>query len=264
MERSARRRLLLPGRPRRPHLRLLASHGQQGRSGQPLVPVRRHRRHRHGLLRRRHGRARRWPRRHERQRGGQQLRADVLRPGVHVTRVGARRGRLLFPDRFRNGEKKNDPKTGDVRYADPVLELPWGTLPEGCCRTTRTRTRAARGGSTTRRPTGARLGEARAAATTSAATSRRRRQARLPGRPRDHGRLLQPDLRWGLQPPSTTRPGLLQARSLFRRQGRLGQARQEGGQARHPADPRQRLQPHVLRQPAVRPLQPLQEVRRGV
>ena len=58
MERAASD-VSLPGRPRRPHLRLLASHGQQGRSGQPLVPVRRHRRHRHGLLRRRHGRARR-------------------------------------------------------------------------------------------------------------------------------------------------------------------------------------------------------------
>ncbi|HEV8249191.1 MAG TPA: alpha-amylase family glycosyl hydrolase [Gaiellaceae bacterium] len=40
----------------------------------------------------------------------------------------------LFPDRFRNGKKNNDPKTGDVRYDDPVLALPWGTLPEGYCR----------------------------------------------------------------------------------------------------------------------------------
>jgi glycosidase len=40
----------------------------------------------------------------------------------------------IFPDRFRNGRKDNDPKSGDVRYDDPVLALPWGTLPEGYCR----------------------------------------------------------------------------------------------------------------------------------
>ncbi len=40
----------------------------------------------------------------------------------------------IFPDRFRNGRKNNDPTTGDPRYADPVLELPWNTLPEGFCR----------------------------------------------------------------------------------------------------------------------------------
>ena len=37
----------------------------------------------------------------------------------------------IFPDRFRNGRSDNDPKTGDVRYDDPVLKLKWGTLPEG-------------------------------------------------------------------------------------------------------------------------------------
>ena len=40
----------------------------------------------------------------------------------------------IFPDRFRNGRSNNDPKTGDVRYDDPVLNLPWGVLPEGYCR----------------------------------------------------------------------------------------------------------------------------------
>ena len=40
----------------------------------------------------------------------------------------------IFPDRFRNGRSNNDPKTGDVRYDDPVLKLNWGTLPEGYCR----------------------------------------------------------------------------------------------------------------------------------
>jgi glycosidase len=40
----------------------------------------------------------------------------------------------VFPDRFRNGRHNNDPDTGDFRYNDPVLALPWGTLPEGYCR----------------------------------------------------------------------------------------------------------------------------------
>lgn len=40
----------------------------------------------------------------------------------------------IFPDRFRNGRKDNDPMTGQLRYDDPVLKLPWGTLPEGYCR----------------------------------------------------------------------------------------------------------------------------------
>ena len=40
----------------------------------------------------------------------------------------------IFPDRFRNGRKDNDPKTDDIRYDDPVISLPWGTLPEGYCR----------------------------------------------------------------------------------------------------------------------------------
>ncbi|MDL1910114.1 alpha-amylase [Chloroflexi bacterium CFX6] len=40
----------------------------------------------------------------------------------------------IFPDRFRDGRANNNPKTGDVRYDDPVLKLSWGTLPEGFCR----------------------------------------------------------------------------------------------------------------------------------
>src|SRR4051812_25279452 len=39
----------------------------------------------------------------------------------------------IFPDRFRNGRSNNDPQTGDLRYDDPVIALPWGTLPEGYC-----------------------------------------------------------------------------------------------------------------------------------
>lgn len=40
----------------------------------------------------------------------------------------------IFPDRFRNGRRNNDARTGDVRYDDPVLALSWNTLPEGYCR----------------------------------------------------------------------------------------------------------------------------------
>jgi len=40
----------------------------------------------------------------------------------------------VFPDRFRNGRDDNDADTGDIRYDDPVLALPWGTRPEGYCR----------------------------------------------------------------------------------------------------------------------------------
>ncbi|HEY3312100.1 MAG TPA: alpha-amylase family glycosyl hydrolase [Anaerolineales bacterium] len=40
----------------------------------------------------------------------------------------------IFPDRFRSGRSNNDPRTGEIRYDDPVKKLPWGTLPEGYCR----------------------------------------------------------------------------------------------------------------------------------
>jgi glycosidase len=40
----------------------------------------------------------------------------------------------IFPDRFRNGDAANDPQTGDVRYDDPVIAMPWDALPEGYCR----------------------------------------------------------------------------------------------------------------------------------
>ncbi|HVZ18974.1 MAG TPA: alpha-amylase family glycosyl hydrolase, partial [Terriglobales bacterium] len=39
----------------------------------------------------------------------------------------------IFPDRFRNGRHNNDPKTGDLRYDDPVVAQNWLSLPEGYC-----------------------------------------------------------------------------------------------------------------------------------
>ena len=40
----------------------------------------------------------------------------------------------IFPDRFRNGRANDDPTSGDVRYAEPVIKLSWATKPEGYCR----------------------------------------------------------------------------------------------------------------------------------
>jgi glycosidase len=40
----------------------------------------------------------------------------------------------IFPDRFRNGDRSNDPKTGDPRYDEPVVKRSWNQLPEGFCR----------------------------------------------------------------------------------------------------------------------------------
>jgi glycosidase/fibronectin type 3 domain-containing protein len=40
----------------------------------------------------------------------------------------------IFPDRFRNGDTKNDPKTGEVQYDQTAVKLPWSALPEGYCR----------------------------------------------------------------------------------------------------------------------------------
>jgi glycosidase len=43
----------------------------------------------------------------------------------------------IFPDRFRNGDRNNDPQAGDPRYDDPVVKhtsFEWNDLPEGYCR----------------------------------------------------------------------------------------------------------------------------------
>jgi glycosidase/fibronectin type 3 domain-containing protein len=40
----------------------------------------------------------------------------------------------IFPDRFRNGDRSNDPKNGDPRYDEPVVKRTWDQLPEGYCR----------------------------------------------------------------------------------------------------------------------------------
>ena len=60
----------------------------------------------------------------------------------------------IFPDRFRNGRSDNDPKTGDVRYDDPVAEAAVGHTARRLLPQLRRRRRpTARGASTPRRPT---------------------------------------------------------------------------------------------------------------
>jgi glycosidase len=40
----------------------------------------------------------------------------------------------IFPDRFRNGETKNDPKPGEAQYDQQAILKPWNAMPEGYCR----------------------------------------------------------------------------------------------------------------------------------
>ena len=40
----------------------------------------------------------------------------------------------IFPDRFRNGDRKNDPPTGTTFYDLKSVLMPWDALPEGYCR----------------------------------------------------------------------------------------------------------------------------------
>ena len=62
-------------------------------------------------------------------------RADGLRPGLHRAGLGPKRHHLPdLPRPLPQRAQDNDPKTGEVRYDDPVISLPWGTLPEGYCR----------------------------------------------------------------------------------------------------------------------------------
>ncbi|HEY6962531.1 MAG TPA: alpha-amylase family glycosyl hydrolase [Gaiellaceae bacterium] len=44
----------------------------------------------------------------------------------------------IFPDRFRNGDRKNDPKPGDPLYDLTATLKPWNALPEGYCRAYKT------------------------------------------------------------------------------------------------------------------------------
>ena len=165
----------------------------------------------------------------------------------------------IFPDRFRNGRKDNDPKTGDVRYDDPVIRLGWGVNPEGYCRNyadaatacpwrfddhaarrqshqgTAARPRLLR-----RRPEG------------------RRPAAGLPQGPRRQHDLLQPHLRRRVE-PLVRHAGLHEGRPVLRDAEGLRQPRQARARSRHPRRPRRRVQPPLVGQPVLRPLRPLRD-----
>src|SRR5213076_2678472 len=40
----------------------------------------------------------------------------------------------IFPDRFRNGDRKNDAKRADALYDTHAVPMDWNALPEGYCR----------------------------------------------------------------------------------------------------------------------------------
>ena len=114
MQRVASGASLLPAlRSSGDFVRLLAGDArQQLRSGRALVPLHRHRRHRDRVLRRRHLRPRRRPRR--RRPSGTfvdwSYALTFYRPGFDVPKWAQHAVIYqIFPDRFRNGDPKNDP-----------------------------------------------------------------------------------------------------------------------------------------------------------
>ena len=164
----------------------------------------------------------------------------------------------IFPDRFRNGRADNDPKTGDVRYDDPVAASCRGApCPRATAATTPTRRPTARGASND--------------------TARRQPDEEQP-RGRDYfggdlkgvdqqldylqalGRqhdLLQPDLRLRLE-PRLRHAGLPKIDPVLRHAEGLGRTWSSTPTQRGHADhPRRRVQPHVVGQPVLRPLPPL-------
>ena len=166
----------------------------------------------------------------------------------------------IFPDRFRNGDTKNDPKTGDVRYDDPVLaaaveHAARGLLPQLRRRATRLPVAL--------RPAPARVqpdhGAARAAATTWAATSRASTSSSTTCRRSASTRSTSTR---SSTPESNHRydtAGLHEGRSRTSARRRTSRtSSSEARQARDPHHPRRRLQPHVVGQPVLRPLPPLQ------
>ena len=168
----------------------------------------------------------------------------------------------IFPDRFRNGRSDNDPKTGDVRYDDPVIKLGWGILPEGFCRNY--------ADGATNCPW--------RFDTTPPADSPTKEQPR--GRDYYGGDLKGVDQQLDYLDAlgvtalyfnpifdagsnhSLRHPGLQADRSVLRDAEGLRQSDQAREDARDPGDPRRGVQPHELGQPAVRPVRTLRDRRR--
>ena len=108
----------------------------------------------------------------------------------------------IFPDRFRNGRTKNDPKTGDVRYDDPGLRRCRGaSSPEGYCRNYADGDANCPWRFDTTPPTTARPRSRRAAATTIGGDLKGvDQQLDYLAEARRQRDLLQPDLRRRLEP----------------------------------------------------------------
>ena len=268
MAHRRRRRLLLRGRPRAPTLRLLARRRcpQRCDAGQPLVPVHRHRRHRHRLLRRQHAGARRRPRRDDATTPVDQSWA-LMRPRARLRR--RRRGRgtpciyQIFPDRFRNGRPKQRPADRRRPLRRPGPEADLGHEARGLLPQLRRRRdelpvalrhdaagrqpdegAAARPRLLRRRP--------RRASTSSSTTCQRSASTAI---------YFNPIFDAGSN-HSLRHAGLQEGRPVLRHAEGLREPRQARRGARHPDHPRRRLQPHVVGQPALRPIPPLPDGRR--
>ena len=231
---------------------------------QPLVPLRRHRRRGHGLLRRRHARA---------STAASARRATTRRPQLRAD--GLRAGFRRRPGRGTRSSTRSSPTasatdpgttpTGGREAERPVLRHPggaaraataattgsrseWTSCPRALPRLRRRRARSAPAAPAAGRAARPRLlrrrpqGRRPTSSTTSRRSASRRSTSTRSSTP----------ARTTATTRATTRdrPVLRHARPVHR-------ARQAGASAGHPADPRRRLQPHVVRQPALRPLPPL-------
>ena len=105
-------------------------------AGQPLVPLRRHRRHRHRLLRRRHAGPRRRPRRRDATTPVDHSWALMrLRARLHGARLGEGRGHLPdLPGPLPQRPQGQRPEDRRRPLRRPGHQAGWGTLPEGYCR----------------------------------------------------------------------------------------------------------------------------------
>ena len=174
----------------------------------------------------------------------------VYEPGFTAPAWARQRGHL--PDLPRplpqRRQRKNDPQTGDDRYDEPGDRRSRGTR---CPRATAATTRTPRGLLTDREGPRGR-------------DYYRRRPRRACGRSSTTSQSLgvtaiyfNPIFTAQARTTATTRPT---TRGSTRRSGDsegVREARQAGRAARDPRHPRRRLQPHVVGQPALRPLPPL-------
>ena len=221
-------------------LRLLRGDAAERAGEQPLVPLRRLRRHRHRLLRRQHRGARRRPRRARattRSTGATRSPSTSPaspRPPGPATRSSTRSS----PTASATATRRTTRRRATSATTSPVTTKTWNAAPRGVLPQLRGRglhREPARPGLLRRRPEG------------------RAPEARLPAGARRDRDLLQPDLLGEVEPPLRHRR-LRADRPCARRPEGVREARQAGRGARDPRHPRRRLQPHVVRQLALRPL----------